>query len=248
MPTGIAKSGKRIMKTVFVTVGCKQCGAGITVTEKAMARRVPKFCSTRCFGDSKKLPIEQHASHNPKVVGECEHCGCETRSFPSKPARYCSRNCWYKANPSTFSFKAWHEKNKEAQLAKRAAWNAANIDKVRQIKRNWTKRNPEKARAIRVQRRSATKGATPEQIASVMAAADGHCTYCDKPAPLTLDHVEPVARGGNGKKYNLLPCCKSCNSSKNASDPAEWIFAKFGIEGLARAVFMLEKRKRLILT
>ncbi len=44
------------------------------------------------------------------------------------------------------------------------------------------------------------------------------CAYCDKPAE-TWDHVKAIVNkgqySGNGHQVNnLLPCCKSCNSSK----------------------------------
>ncbi|WP_027362531.1 HNH endonuclease [Desulfospira joergensenii] len=53
----------------------------------------------------------------------------------------------------------------------------------------------------------------------------GICHYCRKsfaPADLTMDHVIPLARGGKSEKYNLVPCCKACNTKKRQLLPAEW--------------------------
>lgn len=49
------------------------------------------------------------------------------------------------------------------------------------------------------------------------------CHYCqtDKKT-LTLDHVIPLARGGKHTISNIVPCCPSCNSSKNDKLLEEW--------------------------
>ena len=55
--------------------------------------------------------------------------------------------------------------------------------------------------------------------------AVGICHYCQKqfaPADLTMDHVIPLARGGKSEKFNLVPCCKECNTRKRRLLPAEW--------------------------
>lgn len=55
--------------------------------------------------------------------------------------------------------------------------------------------------------------------------ADGICHYCGNtfpPKELTMDHVIPLARGGRSEKFNLVPCCKPCNTMKKQMLPAEW--------------------------
>ena len=39
------------------------------------------------------------------------------------------------------------------------------------------------------------------------------CSYCAKTAD-TIDHVWPRSRGGDDHPNNLVPACRSCNSSK----------------------------------
>jgi 5-methylcytosine-specific restriction endonuclease McrA len=41
------------------------------------------------------------------------------------------------------------------------------------------------------------------------------CFYCPK-TPTTLDHIIPWSFIGNNKTWNLVYCCTSCNSTKNA--------------------------------
>jgi len=55
--------------------------------------------------------------------------------------------------------------------------------------------------------------------------ATGICHYCGEkflPAELTMDHLIPLVRGGRSEKYNLVPCCKNCNSQKQQMLPWEW--------------------------
>lgn len=54
---------------------------------------------------------------------------------------------------------------------------------------------------------------------------DGHtCVYCGAThVPLQLDHVIPRSRGGADTPDNLVASCRSCNASKGAKTPDEWV-------------------------
>lgn len=45
-----------------------------------------------------------------------------------------------------------------------------------------------------------------------------HCAYCGKilcnTDDLTIDHMNPKAKGGTDEMDNLVGCCKSCNQIK----------------------------------
>lgn len=51
------------------------------------------------------------------------------------------------------------------------------------------------------------------------------CVYCGSTKNLTLDHKVPQSRGGSHDPENLCCCCGSCNSSKGARTPQEWMEA-----------------------
>ena len=54
----------------------------------------------------------------------------------------------------------------------------------------------------------------------------GRCYYCEqsfKPKELTMDHKQPIARGGRSSRNNLVPCCKDCNNEKKYMTLGEWI-------------------------
>jgi 5-methylcytosine-specific restriction endonuclease McrA len=53
----------------------------------------------------------------------------------------------------------------------------------------------------------------------------GICHYCEKqfiPSELTMDHIIPLSRGGRSVKFNLVQCCKECNTKKKQFLPIEW--------------------------
>ncbi|MCR1785324.1 HNH endonuclease [Nocardioides carbamazepini] len=54
-------------------------------------------------------------------------------------------------------------------------------------------------------------------------ATQGLCAYGCGRAATTLDHVIPVASGGQSVPGNVVPACRSCNSSKRDRDPWPWI-------------------------
>jgi hypothetical protein len=46
----------------------------------------------------------------------------------------------------------------------------------------------------------------------------GHCAYCGiafaTPWDMSVDHLRPLARGGDNTQSNRFPCCRACNATK----------------------------------
>lgn len=40
------------------------------------------------------------------------------------------------------------------------------------------------------------------------------CSYCGEAAGSTIDHVEPLDRGGADALGNMVPACRDCNNEK----------------------------------
>jgi len=151
---------------------------------------------------------------------------------------------------------------RDCSRAKAQAYYLANKDRLKTQAGAWNARNPEKRRAIVAahhvrhldasrlaarakssNRRALCGTMDAEAVSAVLASSGGECVYCGVIAPLSVDHVDPVIKGGTNSRDNLLPCCKPCNSSKGAKPVEEWLLARHGIEGLARAVMYLEASK-----
>lgn len=59
--------------------------------------------------------------------------------------------------------------------------------------------------------------------------AGGTCYYCKRSfafKQLTMDHIVPLARGGETKPGNVVPSCLECNRAKGVDTPADIIFSQ----------------------
>jgi 5-methylcytosine-specific restriction endonuclease McrA len=71
-------------------------------------------------------------------------------------------------------------------------------------------------------RADASRDAIPAQLRFKVLQRDGfRCAYCGRSARdgtvLHIDHVVPVAAGGETTEDNLLTACSSCNLGKSAA-------------------------------
>ena len=82
---------------------------------------------------------------------------------------------------------------------------------------------PDRRHSLGAARRAANVGArsTPYSRSEVFARWHGACVYCGAPAQ-HLDHVLPLARGGDDIEDNVVPACAPCNLSKGAKLLSEW--------------------------
>lgn len=61
-----------------------------------------------------------------------------------------------------------------------------------------------------------------DKVRARILERDGYqCAYCGDYGD-TVDHVEPIVRGGSNDDANLVACCSYCNGSKGAKPLAEW--------------------------
>lgn len=130
------------------------------------------------------------------------------------------------------------ENNKEKfRVASRAKY-IRTQEAVKARAKKWVDENREKHRAIQFKRRATKKGLpnnwNPHHWDRALVWWGDSCAYCGKPRDLwhalEADHFIPITSPlcSGSVPMNVLPACKSCNASKNAFDPAEWINRKFG--------------------
>lgn len=106
------------------------------------------------------------------------------------------------------------------------------------------------ARCTRFERRDSLAPAVRRALkTAAWRDCDHHCVYCGWVMPLaeaTLDHVQPIARGGRSQPGNLVVACGPCNRLKADQQPQEF-FARWPAAGenfmrYARAVHRQLKR------
>lgn len=109
----------------------------------------------------------------------------------------------YLADPIGFG-RAWYASHKEQHAATRKRYEASHPDVM----------------ALKGTRRRAcfaniVNDLTAQDIADVFAEFNHACAYCLRTdRKLTVDHMEPVSKGGDNTRANIVPACLSCNSSK----------------------------------
>ncbi len=64
-----------------------------------------------------------------------------------------------------------------------------------------------------------------EQWAALKDAWGG-CAYCGDREPLQRDCVLPLSRGGRYTLDNIVPACRSCNTSKCNDEVTGWLRRK----------------------
>lgn len=81
--------------------------------------------------------------------------------------------------------------------------------------------NPDQIRR-RVHARKRGVAPIPKDADMVAELFGNKCAYCGGQHE-TWDHVVAVSTGGKSEAGNIVPACRSCNSSKKAKPLADWI-------------------------
>lgn len=158
---------------------------------------------------------------------------------------------WYAENKDRVKIrtKAYIDSGKNAEARRR--FRAANIERCREQDRiryaarseeirlrkneNYRKMYRENPYAIKEKnRRRRAAGVAPiskDEWLTLLEEFDFRCAYCRcGDCKLTVDHFTPITRGGEHSLLNIVPACKSCNSSKRNQLIFLWL-PKFLKEG-----------------
>lgn len=116
-------------------------------------------------------------------------------------------------------------KNRDKIGERQKEYRSQNPALVKARKDSWRKRNPEKARAYVLNRRSkvgAGGSLSAGEIKAIVARQRGRCAACGEKAKLEMDHIMPLALGGGGDAGNFQGLCKPCNIRKHAKHPIDF--------------------------
>ena len=125
----------------------------------------------------------------------------------------------------------WYEENK-LTLEKRAKVFTKEVKAVEKAGRKKRyEENREIFRAYYHNRRAAKRAAegthTAADIAQLLQSQKSRCAVCRiKLTPKIghhVDHIMPLTKGGTNDRYNLQILCPSCNCSKNAKHPVQFM-------------------------
>jgi hypothetical protein len=188
--------------------------------------------------------------HTTRYVSSRECVACivaKTRAYTARfPERTrAARRAYYAKNPVKWraASKRWAKANPEkirAQtarapkgdpvkaIARSRAWYADNKGRAKARNGIYRKEHPEMRRAECSRRRALKRnapgrGVTTAQWRQMLADSMGLCAYCNERSKLTIDHIEPLSRGGEHDVSNTTAVCKGCNSSKCDTPLLVWL-------------------------
>ena len=123
---------------------------------------------------------------------------------------------------------AWYALNRERMRHKRAEYRRLKKDRIKQQIARWRSKNRNIWRQFSRNYRARIKGAigshTAEQWDKIKKTYQYYCHWgihvsCPRiltDETATRDHIIPLSKGGTNYIDNIVPSCRSCNSSKGA--------------------------------
>lgn len=162
--------------------------------------------------------------------GYCRSCYNKWHYANNREMHSVKNKKWTRENKeyNVLRNKEWVRDNKKrrSQYIKKRYWK--NKKELREQEREW--RNTSRgrlARAANEARRRARirSNSTPSQDINVeyIQKTIGCCSYCGSTENLSIEHIVPVAKGGDNSLANLTMACMTCNCSKQDKDLIQWI-------------------------
>lgn len=215
-----------------------------------------KSQARRKAANPEKIRAQDRASHARRRAANPEKFRAKQRTIQARyrarhPEKVREDNKRYREeNPekARVALAQWREENPEKVRASARKHRAKHPEKVRaQARASQARRRAEmkaeNSEALRerdklkVQRRKARKLQVPDTLTkaeweNALKCWDG-CAYCGvslSATELTLDHVIPLASPDcpGTTAHNVLPVCKHCNLSKQATPLRDFLERKFG--------------------
>jgi hypothetical protein len=220
-----------------ITCTCKHCG----VEFQPKKRNRNQFCSRACayaFGH----PDKRKPKPEPKPLSKCEICGKEVASAWAKT---CSAECAVERNRR--KSQQWFESKSQRDRSPRACKECGTVFApiygdlrksfcCRRCARAWGKRRSGKPngtfnhvarKRLRVMFGDAWRDHyEPISKRKVFERDRWRCQLCGAklkrtkqwyPGQASIDHIVPLAFGGDHKYANVQACCMECNSKKGAT-------------------------------
>ena len=133
----------------------------------------------------------------------------------------------------------WNSTHPERNRINHKNWREHHLEKLKEKNKLWIKspagiianrRGRHKRRALETMH---TNIATKDEIHNLLKEQDNLCVSCDKNIAIdfTIDHVQPLSKGGSMDIGNIQLLCKSCNSKKGTK------FIRFTLDKIGNMVY-----------
>lgn len=212
---------------------CTKCGEEFPATAEYFYTRTDSSLRTMCKTCFKQQ-IKAVQQRNPEKRREYNR-----RSYQRNYKPYHERDQKYKENARA-RVKRWAAAHPEKVRERgRQQWQQMTPEmKARQqaAAKRYRAAKPEKARlhahVYRARKRALPATFTATQWQACLEYFNHTCAYCGAQQSfwhvLEQDHFIPLSSHGSYTADNIVPACKSCNASKNDSEPTRWLKGVFG--------------------
>ena len=161
---------------------------------------------------------QRYIENKERLAAEASARHREKAADPEYMRKQAERAAAYRAaNP---------HKTKEQNARRRAA----NPERARAESRAWFAANKHKRAAYEQNQRARKRGLggnlSPDIRATLMKAQRGRCACCKVDLAkwaVHLDHIMPLALGGEHRDENMQLLCQPCNQSKHAKHPVDFM-------------------------
>lgn len=139
------------------------------------------------------------------------------------------KNKTYKKTKNIGVIKNIVRKRKDEILSEKKEWRKNNKDKLSSYAKEWRKNNHDKTshyhRVRRAIKRSALGSHSADDVQLLLVMQKNKCAVCHISIlkGYHVDHVIPLAIGGTNDKWNLQLLCPTCNMSKGAKHPIDFM-------------------------
>lgn len=179
----------------------------------------------KCNTSYSKQYGKQHYQENKEKIKQYQRKNEEKiKSQRQSISRKKYEKYWYQKNKDRR--KVLYKNNAEKISQKRLQYRKENSETIKQRNKQYWHNNLEKARVHRQKRESLKKGLlasyTTQQWDRCKKSFNNKCAYCGKEELLQQDHFIPLSKDGEYTVNNIIPACKSCNTSKGNKDFFEW--------------------------
>lgn len=182
---------------------CKHCAAPLPAGAHFNRRYCPKGCAaSAAWLRHKPENLERH-----RVWRYAKHEQWAAERLAAKPVRYCAE-C---------SIELPRTANARRRFCSRRCINARSLRDKRGMRLAANRRRRAQIRA------SASPGVTERDWRRLVHRYSSRCAYCRCSAPITMDHVVPISRGGRHSIGNVIPACFPCNAAKRDDFLAYWL-------------------------
>lgn len=208
---------------------CKKCGVSKAADQFHKDKKSRDGLSYSCKDCAKaRASAHYYANHEQEKARRREYHAANRDELTAKHREYWHRTKEYRRVAAA----AYRAANKAIISERGRIYRHKNQETVAERRANWRKQNPDKVsilrRASKAMRRARQKAGGSYKAADILdlqRLQRGRCAACVRPLGrgYHVDHVQPLARGGRNDKKNLQLLCPSCNQTKSARDPLEFM-------------------------